>query len=195
MRNMLVITLLLMGSLFAVFYVPVNNVAAGSTLSAYESMYAYFYTEDMEGFSKEDVEKMASNYGLEVENFREAELVQAVGSGVNRDNVDENGDLEEIYEEKYRVYEFISASDFERMTGQQTDIESGSYYMIQRSDAEESLFFHFDDMDQVYLDREDRFMTLQYEGNLNYASLVQGRGFDIEARFVVSDEQYDEIRR
>ncbi len=194
-RNMLVITLLLMGSLFAVFYVPVNNVAAGSTLSAYESMYAYFYTEDMEGFSKEDVEKMASNYGLEVENFREAELVQAVGSGVNRDNVDENGDLEEIYEEKYRVYEFISASDFERMTGQQTDIESGSYYMIQRSDAEESLFFHFDDMDQVYLDREDRFMTLQYEGNLNYASLVQGRGFDSEARFVVSDEDYDEIRR
>lgn len=79
------------------------------------------------------------------------------------------------------------ASDYERLTGQRVKVERGTYRMIQGADAEENLFFRFDDMDQVYLDQEDRFLPMEYAGNLTYQSLVQGRGFDNEARYMVND--------
>lgn len=194
-RNMLVITLLLLGGLFAVFYVPVNNMAANSNLAAYEAKYSYFYTENMKGFSREDVEKLASEHGLTIKNYRQARMLQAVGSGVNRDDVDENGNLQEIYEKRHRVYEFISASDYERLTGQKAEVERGTYRLIQFGDAQENLFFRYDDMDQVYLDKEDRFLPMKYAGNLTYHCLVQGRGFDYESRFVVNDADFRKIEK
>lgn len=189
-RNMLVITLLLLGGLFAAFYTPVNSVTGQNSLQSYESMYGYFYTQDAGVPSEQDVKRLASEYGVTIKNYRSAQLIQAVGSGVNRDDVDENGNLKEIYEKRHRVYEFVRASDYERLTGQRVKVERGTYRMIQGADAEENLFFRFDDMDQVYLDQEDRFLPMEYAGNLTYQSLVQGRGFDNEARYVVNDRDY-----
>lgn len=74
---------------------------------------------------------LASEYGVTIKNYRSAQLIQAVGSGVNRDDVDENGNLKEIYEKRHRVYEFIRASDYERLTGQRVKVERGTYRMIQ----------------------------------------------------------------
>ena len=71
------ITLLLLGGLFAVFYVPTNNAAMSSSLSAYESMYGYYYTDDMDPITQDDVEKIASDYGVTVENYRQATMIQA----------------------------------------------------------------------------------------------------------------------
>ena len=192
-RNMLVITLLLLGGLFAVFYVPTNNAAMSSSLSAYESMYGYYYTDDMDPITQDDVEKIASDYGVTVENYRQATMIQAVGSGVNRDDTDDNGDLIEIYEDRHCLYEFISASDYQHLSGQQVDIEPGTYRLIQLPDSQENLFFRFDDMDKVYLDRTNTFMPMEYAGNLTYVSLVQGRGFDYEARMVVNDSDFQRI--
>lgn len=194
-RNMLVITLLLLGGLFAAFYTPVNSVAGQAGMQGHEAMYRYFYTQDAQVPDREKVEKLAAKYGVTIYDYRSAVLLQAVGSGVNRDDVDENGTLQEIYEKKHRVYEFLSVSDYERLTGQTADVKQGTYRMIQSADTEENLFFRFDDMDQVYLDKEDRFLPMEYAGNLVYQSLVQGRGFDNEARYVVNDRDYERIRQ
>lgn len=192
-RNMLVITLLLLGGLFAIFYVPTNNASMSSSLSSYESMYGYYYTDRMDPLTQEDVENIASGFGVTIENYRQAPMVQAVGSGVNRDDTDENGDLVEIYEDRHGLYEFISASDYQLLTGQKADIKPGTYRLIQLPDAQENLFFRFDDMDKIYLDKTDTYMPVKYAGNLTYASLVQGHGFDTEARIVVNDSDFQRI--
>lgn len=194
-RNMLVITLLLLGGLFSAFYAPQNLMAMQSSLQQHESMYSFFYTEGAGVPEKEEIQRMAQKHGVELEHYRMAEWIQAAGSGVNRDNADENGDLQEIYEEKHAVYEMMSAKNFRRMTGQRVQIPQGAYYMIQTSDAQENLFFSFDDMDRIYLDKQKRFMEMEYKGNLVYRSLVQGRGFDAEARFVVNDRDYEKIKK
>lgn len=194
-RNMLVITLLLLGGLFAAFYVPMNTQSMNASLASFESMYSYFYTEDAKVPSRADVEKLAEKYGVTIDHYRQAEWVQAVGSGVNRDDTDENGNLQDIYEKKHGVYEIMSAENFEKMTGQKVNPKQGTYYMIQSKDAEEMLFFRFDDMDSLYLDKTDTYMPMEYAGNLTYQSLVQGRGFDQEARFVVSDQDYQKIKK
>ena len=144
--------------------------------------------------TQEDVLDLAKNFGVEISNYREGEFVQAVGSGVNRDLVDENGNLIEQYEEQHAVYEYIGASQYEALTGEKISVEDGTYYMIQSPDAYENIFNKFDDMDKVYLDQEDTFLPLNFAGTVIYQSLVNGDwGFDINARYVVSDRDYERI--
>lgn len=193
-RNMLVITLLLAGGLFAVFYIPQNTMAMQQGFEKSEAMYSMFYTKDAKVPNREEIYNLARQHGVRLRGYREAQLVQAVGSGVNRDDLDENNDLLEVYEEKHAVYEFLSASGFETLTGQSVQVEKGTYYQIQRDDAQENLFFRFDDLDQVYLDKKDSFMKMKYKGNLVYHSLVQGHGFDAESRYVISDADYDKLK-
>ena len=74
-------------------------------------------------------------------------------------------------------------------------MEDGTYYMIQSEDAYENVFNRFDDMDQIYLEREDSYLPMEYQGNVIYQSLLNGDwGFDINARFVVSDGDYKKDR-
>ncbi len=193
-RNMLVITLLLAGGLFAVFYVPQNTMTMEQGFEKCEAMYSMFYAKGAGVPDREEIYGLARQYGVKLRDYREADFVQAVGSGVNRDDVDENNDLLNIYEEKHAVYEFLSVSGFERLTGQRVQVEKGTYFQIQEDDAQESLFFRFDDMDQVYLDKKDAFLKLRYKGNLVYHSLVQGHGFDAESRYVISDEDYEKLK-
>lgn len=193
-RNMLVITLLLLGGMFAVFYTPSQMNSMNASLDAYEAMYSYCYTEDAEELSKNEVFALAADYGVQISNYREAEFLQVLGSGVDRDHMDESGNLLEQYEKKHAVYECISASQYEQMTGQKASVEDGTYYMIQSEDAYENVFNRFDDMDQIYLEREDSYLPMEYQGNVIYQSLLNGDwGFDINARFVVSDGDYKKI--
>ena len=68
--------------------------------------------------------------------------------------------------------------------------------MIQSPDAYENIFNKFDDMDKVYLDQEDTFLPLNFAGTVIYQSLVNGDwGFDINARYVVSDRDYERIEQ
>lgn len=193
-RNMLVIALLLAGGLFAVFYVPQNTMTMQQGFEKCEAMYSMFYTKGAEVPNREEIHNLAKQHGVKLWDYREAEFAQAVGSGVNRDDLDENNDLLDIYEEKHAVYEFLSASGFETLTGQSVMVENGTYYQIQTDDAQENLFFRFDDLDQVYLDKKDVFMKMKYKGNLIYQSLVQGHGFDAESRYVISDADYEKLK-
>lgn len=194
-RNMLVVTLLLAGGMFAAFYVPTNQQTAVSTLAGYEAMYSMFYTKDAAVPSKEDMRELAESWGVKLEHYRQAEVLQAVGSGTNRDNVDEEGNLKEVYEEKHAVYEIFSASGYETLTGQKAEPEQGTYYLIQSPGAQENLFFRFDDIKSLYLDKSQKVMPIAYAGNLTYQSLVQGWGFDHQARLVVSDGDFRKIKR
>ena len=195
-RNMLVITLLLVGGLFAAFYIPTQSSSFQAALQSYEALYSWHYTEDADELTQKEVLDMAERFGVEIFNYREGEFIQAVGSGVNRDNMDGSGNLLEQYEERYAVYEFISASQYETLTGEKISVEDGTYYMIQTPDAYENIYNKFDDMDQVYLDQEDTFLPLSFAGTVIYQSLVNGDwGFDINARYVVSDRDYARIEQ
>lgn len=193
-RNMLVITLLLAGGLFAVFYIPQNTMNMQDEFGKHEAMYNLFHTKGADVPGRAEIYELAKHYNVELRNYRQAVFIQAVGSGVKRDDVDENNNLLDIYEEKRGVYEFLSASGFEKLTGQKIQVESGSYYLIQTKDAQENLFFRFDDMDQIYLDKKDAFMKMKYKGNVAYYSLVQGYGFDFESRYVISDSDYEKLK-
>lgn len=194
-RNMLVVTLLLAGGIFAAFYIPINGEQNSSALARYESMYSLFYTKGAAVPSKGEVIKLAQAHGVEIQQYRKAQVLQVVGSGVSREDVDEKGNLQEVYEKRHALYEIFSAGDYERLTGKKAEPRPGTYYLIQSPGAQESLFFRFDDIDALYLDQSGKYMPLAYGGTVIYQSLVQGWGFDHQARLVVCDADFRKIRK
>lgn len=192
-RNMLVITLLVMGGLFASYYVP---MALGrSAEDVYEDGYEYRYTGNADEITEEEVKALADEYGVAIENYREGEFIQVDGDGVIREDFDAKGNLIVEYAGRYAAYECINTSQYQRMTGQNIEVQDGTYYMIVGSDTRESLYYQFGDMEKLYpYDSTDAY-PLEYAGNAVYNSLKLGWAFDEDMRCVISDQDYEVLRQ
>lgn len=190
-RNMLVISLLLMGVLLGIFYLPLQG---GNDFEDAEDDISYRYPVDVDELSEEDVFSMADKYQISVKDYREAEFVQVLGDGVRRDDMDENNNLMEQYEEKYFYYECISASLFTDMTGKETEVTEGHYRVIQREGARENIFYKFDDLTRLYLSNEEDYISMEYDGLELYHSLVTDTGYDSKTRYIISDADYEKVK-
>lgn len=189
-RNMLVITLLIMGGLFAAYYVPMSTGGQGNPGDVYEALYSYRYPKNADEVTKEEVAALAEEYGVEIRNYREAEFIEVTASGVRREDWDEKGNLIEEYEDKYAVNECIGASEYQKLTGDPVAVEDGTYYMIMKANSAETVFNRFGAMDKLYLGQSNEYLPMEYKGNVVYKSLVRRWGFDEEARFLISDSDY-----
>lgn len=143
-RNMLVITLLLFGGLYAVSYLPMM-LSDSSSERDYEAEYSCRCLNDADEPSESGINDLAEAYGITVENYREGDFLRVFGSGTERD-ADENNQLIETYYDRFAQYDVTSASEFEKLTGISLDIPAGSYYQIIGSTSYENIWNHFGDM-------------------------------------------------
>ncbi len=125
-KNMLVITLLIFGALYAISYIP-SNLGAGNEL---EDDFSYRYLNDADEMTESEVIQLAEGYEVSVENYREGEFIRVAGSGTHRDMGDDKK-LLEIYYDEYAEYDCTSSSEYEKMTGIKLDIPEGGYYQIE----------------------------------------------------------------
>ena len=193
-RNMLVITLLIMGGLFASYYVPMTMSGLDGWTDIYEAMYNYRYPMNADEVTFEELEQLAAEYDVEIQDYREAEFVAVPASGIRSENWDENGNLIEEYEDRFAVNECIGASEYEELTGEKADVADGTYYMIMAPGTQESVFHMFGTMDKLYLGQSDEYLDMEYQGNVSYMSLAIGFGFDGEARYLISDRDYEVLK-
>lgn len=191
-RNMLVITLLIMGGLFAFFYVPMQ--ASGTSYDSYEAGYSYRYPENADEFTETELRELAETYSVEVENYREGEFILLTGDGIFRDDFDENGNLIEEYAEVYAEYECISASEYEKLTGHSVEVKDGTYYMIMSSESHETIYDKYGAMQKLYIYDTMSSYPMEYAGNFEYKILKLGFGFGQEMRCVISDRDYALLR-
>lgn len=193
-RNMFVITLLIMGSLFAMFYQPLQQNGMKDVLEQYETSYSYRYPSNADEVTENDVKALANKHNLDLINYREASFIQVVGSGIDNGQLDKNGNLIETYYEDYLAYECISESEFERISGKKITILDGHYRMIQLKDASENVWYKFGEMDKLYCESKDTYLSMKYDGLSEYTSLVLGNGFENKARFIISDHDYETLK-
>lgn len=193
-RNMLVITLLLFGGLYAVSYLPAMLTGSASE-QGYEAEYSYRYLNDADEPSESMVKDLARKYGLTVENYREGDFLRVFGSGTERD-ADENNQLVESYYDRFAQYDVTSAAEFEELTGISLDIPDGAYYQIIGSTSYENIWNHFGDMDQLYIESEDAYLPLSYVDTVSYESLnISGdNNMGDASRFVVSDADFARLK-
>lgn len=192
-KNMLVITLLIFGGLFGVFYVPLQSTVNGA-YDIYPSDVSYRYLNDSEEITKQEINQLGEKHGVSILQYETAEFIQLLGDGINRDELDENGRLIEEYNEKQFYYECIGVTAYNEMTGDSAVVEDGQYLMIVPDSIYENIFFKLGDISRVYSNDENIIYPISYSGYKKNDSLSLGNGFDVRTRLIISDSLYELLK-
>ena len=193
-RNMLIITLLLAGTLFAVFFSVANYIQGSMSASTEANDISYQYLGGADGLTEEKVKDLASEYQVQIEDYREAEFIRLLGSGVCRENYDEDGRLIEEYREKDFYKNFISATTFSEVTGLKVTVEPGTYQYISREGNSESYWFLPEDLDRAENTTTGNMLELSYAGTVEYSSFFWNRGQDGSATYILNDTDYEKLK-
>lgn len=138
-NNLLVITLLIAGGCFAIFYLPTNSISALLRYASQSYDYFYQYQADQAVPDRETVEVLGKDYGLTFRDWNECEYITL---GI--------GGLSKIYEEddvRYHVEyvpmqgeaKVLSEDAYRILTGQEVDVKPGTYLNI--TNQEESALY------------------------------------------------------
>jgi len=194
-RNMLIVTLLIAGSLFAIFFSATNLIQGLGSAASEANDISYRYLGDAEKLTQEQVEKLAEDYQVGIDNYREAEFLRLLGSGVSRENYDKSGKLIEEYRKQDYIKNFISADEFERVTGIAVNVQPGMYQYISREGNNENYWFLPDDLDLVQNPDSGLQKPLSYAGTVEYSSFFYHYGQDGNANYILNDEDYVELEK
>lgn len=193
-RNMGLIVLLIMGALFAAFYLPSNIMEGNNQADKNPVDVSYRIPESVSSLGKEEVLDIANEFNVKVENYREINFIELLSSAINRDNVDENGKIIEQYEQRSYFRQFVSDKELNDAMGTNLKIKNGTYKMIRSEDMDESVFFAYDDLDYVQNSETGVDKDLRYDGTIVFNELVVENGWDTFARFVISEEDYQDLK-
>lgn len=194
MRNMLIITLLLAGGLFVVFYSVTNYIQGAYVAESEANDVSYRYLGNAVGLTEEDVRRAASKYEVRIKDYREAEFIRLLGSGVSRENYDSEGRLMEEYREKDFYKNFISAGQFSEVTGIDVQIEPGNCMYINRKGNVENYWFLPEDLDLAENTDTGVKKELSCTGTVDYSSFFYNRGMDGNACYILNDEDFAELK-
>lgn len=128
-RNMLVMTLLIAGAYFAAFYSPMLSSSSAYSFSSRPVDFEYHMRSDQEQISRQEVETLAQEYGVEITSWAQVEAASLGGDGtvsIERNN----GVLGVTYTTEYREIAsggtFFSESAWNALTGQTVDLTPGT---------------------------------------------------------------------
>ena len=130
-NNLLVSTVLIAGSAFAIFYIPM--LGAGQVLDVHSRPfdYCYHYRMDQTALQQEEIQKLAAAHGLSVKDFRQSSyLILGMDAIVRKE------DGRRFHEEHVDLCESVkvlSESGFNALTGEQIVVPSGEYREIGRA--------------------------------------------------------------
>lgn len=141
-RNMSLIVLLIIGALFAAFYLPSNIMEGNNFADKNPVDVSYRIPEAVSGLSQEEVLNLADDFNVKIEHYREIDFIELLSSGINRDNVDDNGRIIEQYEKQAYYRQFVSDKELNDAMGTNLSVKDGTYKMIRSEDMDESVFLH-----------------------------------------------------
>ncbi|MGM0213831.1 FtsX-like permease family protein [Enterococcus sp. AZ109] len=184
-RNMCVMALLVLASLFALFYVPMNSTMFWD-IDDSPVDFSIPYPASINQVDQADIQRLADEHDVEVTNYTEVNFPQLLISGIERDWTDD-GELIEDYHEKFKYGEFISATEYEKITGEKLTVPQGGYYTV--VNGPEGFWSKFDDMDQVTNPVTDETFKLSFAGSqLNRQLYFAGA-----PRYVLNDTDFAQI--
>ena len=194
-KNMLIVSLLIICSLFACLYSPTKYMSDREIIENNPVDFSLSYPLSADEIDKVDIDNLAEQHDVEIKDYWEVEFIRLLGSGVNRDNIDDEGNLIEKYEKEYVYYSFMDETTFNQITGENLKVADGTYFMIRKSSMYENQYNKYSDLDYV----QNRFSRmgkeLEYAGTAEHDGLVALTGFDNLARYVISDTDYATLKK
>lgn len=136
-KNMCVITMLIFVMLISAFWgmTYYDSVLSSGDKAGYAHLLHYPAAEQQ--LSKDDIESLAQKHGLAITDYEETDLPQFIIHYTQRDLTD-GGKYFDIQSEK--LASFLSASDFNRITGATVSLNTGEYKTVVPADYAPSIW-------------------------------------------------------
>ena len=131
-NNMIVVTVLIAGGCFGIFYLPTVVVGQIISNNNREFDYGMEYPADQKGVLREEIEKLARSYGVVPIEWKESFYISLALDG-NRE-VKEGRKFHYEYEEMNREGNFISSSQYKTLTGTDYKLKKGEYMAISNTE-------------------------------------------------------------
>ncbi len=136
-RNMLVVTVLIAGAYFAVFYVPMIVAPFQLGLKNRTEDYSFFYRADQEMPSKAEIETLAKEYGVSVNGYVSQPSATLAVDGCEQ--VEKEGPLgvtyTNEYQEKHVSGRFFPVSAWNGLTGDNFTLAPGTVTTVSDSEG------------------------------------------------------------
>lgn len=186
-NNLLVITLLIAGGCFAIFYLPTNAVSAIVHYASQPYDYFYKYQADQDVPDRGSVEALGREYGLTFKEWREYDYA-TLGIGGNTIIEEEDGRRFHIeYVAMQSEAKVLSEDAYRILTGQKVDVKPGTYLNI--TNQEESALATNESAKEFTNMVTRKQLPTEFAGYLHYDLLVEQ---DITC-CVLAQEDYAQI--
>ena len=170
-NNLLVITLLIAGGCFAVFYLPTNGISAMFRYASHPYYYFYKYQADQDVPDKETVEALGREYALTFQDWKECDYV-TLGIGGDHDVSEEDGiHFHTEYTPMLSEAKVLSEDAYRTLTGQEVDVVPGTYLHLENQE-ESSLYTNESAREFTNMVTREQ-LDVQFAGYLHYDLLVE----------------------
>lgn len=133
-NNLIIVTLLVAGACFAIFYLPTMSSSAMLEYARRSFDYFYEYRPDQNIPDRDAVEALAEEHGLSLKDWETCEYI-TVGAGRNAMVEEADGKHFHIeYEPIGCEMTLLSEDAYARMTGETVDIAPGAYFAVTNQD-------------------------------------------------------------
>lgn len=182
-NNMLVLTVLLAGASFAIFYIPMIASGLYMDVASWEYDYQFHYRKDQDILNKIDLEELAKEHGMTIKDYSEVPVIN-LGIDGQLYIEDDNNRFHYEYRELLAEMDFISESGYERITGQDISIEKGCFGVVAYESTGEWVISR--DVELITNMETGKSLRVRLQEELNYG-IMEGR------YYVLNDEDFESL--
>lgn len=185
-NNLLVSTVLIAGSVFAIFYIPIMSVGSTMEVNSRPYDYYYHYRADQTIPGKDDISALAAGHSLAIKDYKSAPYLSLAMDGIAE--VEDEGNA--FHYERLPFFmeaKFLSENSFEILTGEKISVEKGGYMPV--TDENETGIYRLNSTANVLTNMVTfESLPVSFAGYAHYGFLVDDVGY-----YVLNNEDYDTI--
>lgn len=170
-NNLLVVTLLIAGGCFAVFYLPTNGIAAVLRYASLPYDYFYQYQADQDVPDRTEIEALGREYGLSLKDWNECDYV-TLGMGGTTEIYEKDGLRYHVeYVPMLQEAMVLSEDAYRMITGQEVDVAPGTYRCL--TDQEETSPYVNNSAKEITNMTTRKVLATKFAGYLHYDHLAE----------------------
>lgn len=185
-NHMLVVTVLIAGACFGIFYLPMLWTGSMMTFQEREADYFYNYRADQNMPDKEQILQMAEEQGVSLRDWREEEYL-TLGMDGNIQVMDDGSRYHYEYSALQTEGKFLSAGAYKRLTGQDITVPAGSYCAVNTSDHTNSLWLTTESSNLTNMS-SGKTLAVRFSSFVSFNTMADHIGY-----YVLNDSDYIKI--
>ncbi len=170
-NNLLVVTLLIAGGCFAIFYLPTNGIAAVLRYASLPYDYFYKYQADQNVPDRTKIEALGREYALSLKDWNECDYVTLGMGGMTRIEEEDSLRFHDEYVPMQQEAMVLSEDAYQMITGQEVDVEPSTYRCV--TDQEETSLYVNNSAKEITNMTTRKVLATEFAGYLHYDLLAE----------------------